>query len=79
MGVEVVVYTMTGCQHCAGVKTYLKEKGIEFTERNVLEDDGAMADFRELGYRGTPVTIVGDEVVIGFDRTRLDEVLAGES
>jgi glutaredoxin len=81
-GPQVVVFTMTGCQHCAGVKAYLNEKGIAFTERNVLEDDKAMADFRELGYRGTPVTVVGDEAVIGLDRTRLDEVfgsLGGEN
>jgi glutaredoxin len=71
---QVVVFTMTGCQHCAGVKAYLSEKGIAFTERNVLEDDKAMADFRELGYRGTPVAVAGDEAVVGFDRTRLDEV-----
>ncbi|MCK4512241.1 glutaredoxin family protein [bacterium] len=64
---------MTGCQHCAGVKAYLNEKGIALTERNVVEDDKAMADFRELGYRGTPVTVAGDEAVVGFDRTRLDE------
>ncbi len=76
-GPQVVVFTMTGCQHCAGVKAYLDEKGIAFTERNVLEDDKAMADFRELGYRGTPVTVVGDEAVIGLDRTRLDEVFGG--
>jgi len=72
----VVVFTMPGCQHCAGVKAYLAEKGIEFTERNVLEDDSAMADFRELGFRGTPVTLVGEETIIGFDRTRFDEIFA---
>ena len=80
-GPQVVVFTMTGCQHCAGVKAYLEEKGIAFSERNLLVDDQAMADFRELGYRSTPVTIVGDEAVIGFDRARMDEVfgnLAGE-
>ena len=74
---QIVVFTMTGCQHCAGVKAYLNEKGIAFTERNVLEDDKAMADFRELGYRSTAVTVVGDEAVIGLDRTRLDEVFGG--
>jgi len=72
----VVVFTMPGCQHCAGVKAYLAEKGIEFTERNVLEDDSAMADFRELGFRGTPVTLVGEETIIGFDRNRFDEIFA---
>jgi glutaredoxin-like protein NrdH len=72
---EIVVYTMTGCQHCAGVKAYLAERGIEFTERNVLEDDEAMADFQELGFRGTPVTLVGEEAIVGFDRARFDELL----
>ncbi|MFH1689788.1 MAG: glutaredoxin family protein [Candidatus Eisenbacteria bacterium] len=82
-GKEIVVYTMTGCAHCAGVKAYLNEKGIEFTERNVLEDEQAMADFKELGFRGTPVTLVGEEAIVGFDRKRLEELLpdsdAGES
>lgn len=73
----VVVFTMPGCQHCAGVKAYLAEKGIEFTERNVLEDDSAMADFRKLGFRGTPVTMVGEEAIVGFDRNRFDEVFQG--
>ena len=73
----VVVYTMTGCAHCAGVKAYLEEKGIEFTERNVLEDEQAMADFKQLGYRGTPVTVVGDDAIVGFDKARLEELLPG--
>ena len=68
---EITVYTMTGCQHCVGVKAYLEEKGLAFTERNVLEDDKAMEDFRKLGFRGTPVIIIGDETVVGFDRAKL--------
>jgi glutaredoxin 3 len=73
----VVVYTMTGCAHCAGVKAYLNEKGVEFTERNVLEDEQAMADFKELGFRGTPVTLVGGDAIVGLDRDRLEELLPG--
>ena len=73
---EIIVYTMTGCQHCAGVKAYLNEKGIRFTERNVVEDDQAMADFRALGFRGTPVTLAGEEAIVGFDREKLENVLS---
>ena len=74
-GPQVVVFTMTGCPHCAGVKAYLEEKGIAFSERNVLEDDQAMADFRALGFRGTPVTLVGEEAIVGFDREKFEKVL----
>jgi glutaredoxin-like YruB-family protein len=76
MGVKIKVYTMEGCPHCAGVKDYLREKGVEFEERDVLADDQAMAEFRELGFRGTPVTLIGDVAIVGFDRERLDTTLA---
>jgi glutaredoxin 3 len=78
-GRKVVVYTMTGCAHCAGVKAYLNEKGVEFSERNVLEDEQAMADFKELGFRGTPVTLVGDEAVVGLDKEKLEKLLSGSA
>jgi len=78
MSAEVVVFTMSGCPHCAGVKEYLGQKGVEYTERNVLEDDQAMADFRQMGFRGTPVTLVGEVAVIGFDKEKLDAALEGE-
>jgi glutaredoxin 3 len=76
---KVVVYTMTGCAHCAGVKAYLNEKGVEFSERNVLEDEQAMADFKELGFRGTPVTLIGDEAVVGLDKEKLEKLLSGSA
>lgn len=72
---DIVVYTMTGCPHCAGVKEFLKEKGIEFTERNVIEDESALKELREMGFSGTPVTLVGDESVLGFDRAKLEAAL----
>jgi glutaredoxin 3 len=71
---KIVVFTMTGCHFCAAVKAYLDEKGLEYTERNVLDDEQAMADFRDLGFRGTPVTVVGGEALVGFDRAKFDEV-----
>ena len=36
-----------------------------------------MADFKALGFRGTPVTLVGEEAVVGFDREKLNEALSG--
>jgi len=58
------------------VKEFLSQKGIEFTERDVATDEMAMAELEELGFLTTPVTVIDGEVVIGFDRQRLDELLA---
>ena len=35
----------------------------------------ARADLERLGYRATPVTVVDGEVVVGFDRGRLERLL----
>ncbi len=36
-----------------------------------------MGDLEKLGYMTTPVTVIDGEVVVGFDRTKLDALLAG--
>ena len=76
MSAEVVVYTMKGCPACAGVKEYLKGKGVEFTEKDVLEGEGVMDEFRAKGFRSTPMTIVGDTEILGLDKPKIDEALA---
>ncbi|MFQ5776678.1 MAG: glutaredoxin family protein [Terriglobia bacterium] len=56
------------------MKEFLSQQGIEFTERNVAADETALAELEKLGYMTTPVTVVGEEVVVGFDRARLERL-----
>jgi glutaredoxin len=58
------------------VKEFLSRRGVEFTERNVAEDESALAELGELGVFTTPVTVIDGEVVIGFDQARLDALLS---
>jgi len=58
------------------VKEYLSQKGVAFTERDVIADPEAMAELEEIGILSTPVTLVDGEVVVGFDRRKLDALLA---
>ncbi len=42
----------------------------------VDEDPGALEEMVEkTGKRATPVTLIGDEIVVGFDRRKLEKVL----
>jgi glutaredoxin 3 len=61
---------------CSRVKEFPSQKGIEFTERDIMVDEGATAVLEELGYMTTPVTVVDGEVVVGFDRDRLERLLS---
>ena len=58
------------------MKEFLSRRGIEFAERNVAEDESALAELEKLGVFTTPVTVIDGEVVIGFDQARLDALLS---
>ncbi len=55
-------------------KEYLSQRDIQYTERNVIEDETAMEELEKFGYMTTPVTVIDGEIVIGFDRKKLDEL-----
>ncbi len=60
---------------CEHVKEFLSQRGVEFTERNVAEDGSALAELEALGVMTTPVTVIGSEVVVGFNRDALEAIL----
>jgi len=60
------------------VKQFLSQRGIEFTERDVSVDRAAAMEMtQKTGQMGVPVTMIDDQVVVGFDRARLEQLLAG--
>ena len=59
------------------VKAYLSERGVEFEERDVSSDSAAVEDLVEkYQSRSTPTLVIGEEVMIGFDPDRLNQLLA---
>ena len=60
---------------CGMVKEFLSQKGIDFTQRDISQDEEALAELLDLGVMTTPVTVVGGEVVVGFDRKKLQALL----
>jgi len=58
------------------VKEFLSDHGMPFTAYNIAEDPAARATLlATTGRQATPVVVVGDEVVVGFDRGRLQRLL----
>jgi len=48
---------------------------VQFIEKNIREDQQALEELLQLGFRATPVTVVDGEVVVGFDRGRIERLL----
>jgi glutaredoxin len=59
------------------VKEYLSQKQIDFDDRDITKDSSAITELQKLGFMTTPVTVVGDQVVVGFDVAKLDDALKG--
>ena len=60
---------------CGKVKEFLSQNKIEFTDRNIAADESALAELEKMGYMTTPVTVVDGEVIVGFDRAKLESLL----
>ena len=57
------------------VKVYLSRKGIPFSEYNVSTDRTGLERLIGMGYRTTPVTVIGEERVVGYSPAKLDAAL----
>ena len=60
---------------CEKAKEFLSQQNVNFTERDVVNDAEALAELEELGIMTTPVIVIDDEVIVGFDRKRLQQLL----
>lgn len=54
---------------------YLSQRNIEFTEKNIRTDLDAMQEMVEMNSQSTPTTVIDGEVIIGFDREKISELL----
>jgi glutaredoxin len=75
MSKKVVLYSQPGCVFCGKVKEFLSQNKMEYVDRNIAADEAALAELEKLGYTTTPVIVVDGEVVVGFDRDRLQTLL----
>jgi glutaredoxin 3 len=60
---------------CHRTQEFLAEKGIAFENRDITADPKALEELQKLGYMTTPVTVIDGEVVVGFDRSKLERLL----
>lgn len=58
---------------------FLRERQVPFTEKDVTADAGAMRELlrRTGGVRATPVVVIGERVIQGFDRAQMTQALQG--
>jgi glutaredoxin 3 len=77
---NVQVYGAPWCAFCHTAMDYLKSKGVAHTYIDVDKDPAkGLEAVEKSGQRGIPVLDIGGDIVIGFDRPRIDAALKSHS
>ncbi len=73
---NVKVYSTPTCPYCIRAKDYLKQKNVAFENFDVSTDKTKLDEMVSIsGQMGVPVIVVDNQIVVGFDRNRLEELL----
>jgi len=73
---KVVMYATKTCGYCAKARAYFTERGVPWEERDIEASTQAAHEFKSLGGVGTPLILIGDERVTGFQASKIDAALA---
>jgi glutaredoxin len=76
---DVRMYVLPDCGFCDRARSHLQTRQIRFEELDIAADAQAKADFEQLGGAGTPLIVIGDRVIHGYDPSRIDAALAERS
>lgn len=73
---SITIYSATWCGFCHAAKAYLDKLGIKYQDLDVDSDPKyANESVEKSGQRGIPVIDVDGEIIIGFDKPKLDAAL----
>ena len=74
----IVTYGFKSCPYCQKLKRYLDSRGVEYEVRDIELSEEAAAECQRIsGDLAVPVTTIdGKNFVLGFDKKKIDELLA---
>ena len=73
---KVRLFVTPGCVYCITLKMFFEEHNIEFEEIDVAQDEKAREEMIEKSKQmEVPIVEINNEIVIGFDRKKIVELL----
>lgn len=72
----VKIYSTPTCVYCKTLKEYLKKNSISFEDIDVSKDEKDLQKMiKQSGQMGVPVVDIDGEIIIGFDKVKIDTLL----
>ncbi len=73
---RVIVYSTPTCTWCTTIKSYLRENKIKFTNIDVsVNQVAAQQMVKKSGQQGVPQTEINGQIVVGFDKQKINTLL----
>ena len=73
---SVTVYSTPTCSWCTTLKSYLRQNMIRYTEIDISRDESAAREMQNRsGQQGVPQTMINGEMVVGFDKSKINRLL----
>ncbi len=73
---KVRVFSTKYCPYCHTLKAFLSEKGVDFEDIDVSENQQALEEMTaKSGQLGVPVSEINGQIVVGFDREAISRLL----
>ena len=72
----VTIYSTPTCHFCHMAKEFFTANNVQFTDYNVATDLEKRREMIEKsGQMGVPVIVIGDELIVGYDKERIVSTL----
>jgi len=72
----VKIYSTPTCVYCKTLKEYLKKNKIELQVIDVSKNEKDLQEMiKKSGQMGVPVVDIDGEIIVGFDKQKIDEKL----
>jgi len=75
---QITIYSTSWCAFCHTEAQWLDHLGIPYVKKDIEEDKAAYEELMQKSggnYSGVPVTDVAGDIILGFDRPRLQEAI----
>ena len=73
---RVTVYSTPSCSWCTTLKRHLDQNGVRYREIDVSKDQqAAEAMAKKSGQQGVPQTDINGQIIVGFDKNKINTLL----
>lgn len=73
----IKIYTTLSCPYCQMAKEFFKEKGVDYEEFDVAENETAREEMMNKSHQlGVPVIDINGTIIVGFNRSEIEKALA---